>query len=269
MSRIDDIFASLRAQNAKALMPFICGSHPRPGDTARLLPALQAAGAHIVEIGIPFSDPIADGPIIASAMHDAIQNGANPASLFAEVASVRDQLSIGLVAMISMSIIHRLGDPATFVSKVKAAGFDGLIVPDAPLEEASALRAAAIAADLSFSFLISPNTPPQRLETIAKACSGFVYVLARVGITGESSAPLQIGPLVESVRQATSLPIAVGFGVSTPQQVETVTSVADAAIVGSALVRCISQSASQGGDFVQAASEFVSNLSQGLARKSS
>ncbi len=264
MPALASIFASLRAQNRKALMPFICGGHPAPGSTAALLPALERAGASIVEVGFPFSDPIADGPIIAAAMHDAIARGVTPASVFEETAGARAKTQVGIVAMVTVSIVHRRGGPEKFAAAAKAAGVDGLIVPDAPLEESEELMKAAAAADLAYTHLIAPTTPPRRVEQIAKACTGFIYLLARTGITGEQSSTPQIGPAVQRLRQCTDLPIAVGFGISTPQHVRAVVEHADAAIVGSALVRRMTAAAKEGRDPVTEAETFTRELASGL-----
>ncbi len=246
-------------------MPFVCGGHPSPGSTAAVLPALERAGASIVEIGIPFSDPIADGPVIAAAMHDAIEAGVTPTSLFSEIESVRSRVELGLVAMVSVSIVFRLGGPDAFVSRAARAGFDGFIFPDAPLEESSELLAAAADAGCTASLLVAPTTGAKRVEKIVNACTGFVYLLARSGITGERADAPQVGPAVASIRQSTDLPIACGFGIATPEHVAAVTDPkggADAAIVGSALVRRMNEAA----DPIEEAEQFVRYLASGLAR---
>ena len=273
MSRIDTIFEAHRAAGTKALMPFVCGGFPQAGSTQAVIEALDQAGASIIEVGFPFSDPIADGPVIAHAMHDAIERGATPRNVLAEVAAARPSVKAGLVAMISMSLVYRLaGQRAAtwsadaFVAGAKDAGLDGLIVPDVPLEEATVLAEAARAADLSFAQLIAPTTPMARVEAIAKACTGFVYVLARVGITGEQSSMPNIAPLVARVRSVTSLPVAVGFGVSTPEHVAKVVEHADAAIIGSALVKRMREAHEAGEDAAAAAAAFVKKLSTGLVR---
>lgn len=267
MPRIDDIFAAARAQNRKLLMPFIVGGFPRPGQTAPTLLALQRAGAAIVEIGIPFSDPIADGPVIAEAMHRALLAGSTPASVFDEVAAVRPELSMGLVAMVSVSIVHRMGGPQGFAAAAARAGFDGLIVPDAPVEESADIALAAKNAGLTLSLLVAPTTPTARAARVAQACTGFVYALARTGITGERSDAPDVAPRLAKLRETTQLPIACGFGVSTPDHVRAVVHAggADAAIVGSALVRRIAQAADAAQDHVQAAETFVSDLATGLS----
>jgi tryptophan synthase alpha chain len=276
--RIDDIFSHLRQSGRKALMPFVCAGFPGPGVTAAVLPALERAGASIIEVGIPFSDPIADGSVIAAAMHEALAKGATPLSVFDEVAQARPNVQAGLVAMVSFSIVAKAGGggtaaPQRFAANARQAGFDGLIVPDCPLEESQALREAASAEGLSFSLLIAPSTPPTRAEAICKACTGFVYLLARAGITGDTGGdrgePIQLEPRVTRLREMTDLPIAVGFGISTADQVRAVVRHADAAIVGSALVKQMSEAArqagGQGGDPVAAAEGFIRLLGEGLA----
>lgn len=265
VNRIERIFTDLRAANRRALMPFLCGGHPERGTTSLALSALEDAGASIVEIGIPFSDPIADGPVIASAMHAALQHGTTPATVFEEVRLIRDHLSLGLVAMVSASIVHRLGGPHAFASKAANAGFDGLIYPDIPLEEAEPYVKGAAEFGLTASLLIAPTSTPKRAEQIVKSCSGFVYLLAKSGITGESTSVPDIANRVNRLRQMTSLPIACGFGISTPDQVRQVTRFADAAIVGSAVVRRMSDAAAKRQDAASAAADYVRELCQGLA----
>jgi tryptophan synthase alpha chain len=265
MARIPDIFADLRSRNQRALMPFVCGGHPAPGATAEVLPRLQAAGASIIEVGIPFSDPIADGPVIAAAMHSALQKGSTPRSVLDEVAAVRGSLSVGLVAMVSVSIVQRMGGPRAFVADAKAAGFDGFIFPDAPFEESRDYLEAANAQGLTASLMVAPTTSPQRLVPIVKACTGFIYLLSRTGITGERQDAPEIESRVKLIRQHTDLPIACGFGIGTAQHVRAVVRHADAAIVGSALVRRIDEAATQGRDPAAEAEAFTRELAAGLS----
>jgi tryptophan synthase alpha chain len=265
-NRIDATFASLRAANRRALMPFIVGDHPAPAATPALLQSLDRAGAAVIEIGIPFSDPIADGPVIAAAMHRALAAGATPLKVFDQVASIRAQLRAGLVAMCSISIIWRMGGPAGFARQAAAAGFDGLIVPDVPLEEAGEILSAAKANSLTCSLLVAPSTTPARAAAIARACTGFVYLLARSGITGEQRDAPQVAAPVAALRAATDLPIACGFGISRPEHVAEVTRHADAAIVGSALVRRLEEAHAAGRDPAAEAENFIRDLSSGLAK---
>lgn len=265
MNRIDSIFRDARGRGERLLMPFVCGGHPRPGSLPALLGGIERAGAVIAEIGIPFSDPIADGPVIASAMHRALEGGVTPDSIFREVRGVRGSLRLGLIAMVSASVVYRAGGPAGFARRAAEAGFDGVIYPDVPLEEADELLGAARERGLTASLLIAPSTPPERAESIAKACSGFVYLLARTGITGERGEAPNVARRVARLREFTDLPIACGFGVSTADHVRAVLAHADAAIVGSALVRRMDQATEHGTDPVEAAGTFVGELA-GAAR---
>lgn len=243
-------------------MPFITAGFPSLDATARTIPELQSGGASIVELGFPFSDPIADGPVIAASMHEALQHGATPAAIFDLVRNVRPQTTLGLVAMVSISIMTRMG-PKLFIQEAAHAGFDGLIVPDLDPNEAQALFELAGDSSLSFSMLIAPTTPPQRIKAIVRTCSGFAYVLARTGITGERDAAPYVSERVKLIRSMTDLPIAVGFGISTAEHVAAVTAVADAAIVGSALVRRMGEA----NDPAAAAGRFTAELAAGLARR--
>ncbi len=255
-------------------MPFVCGAAPRPGITGELLLACERGGASVVEVGFPFSDPIADGPVIASAMHRALGRGATAESVMREVAQVRPRLAIGVVAMISVSIVTRShreetgggGRVQAFMARLKESGFDGVILPDVPIEESGPYAQAARAAGLAMAMLIAPTTPFARAETIAGACTGFVYMLTRTGITGASEGIPDIGARVEKIRTATDLPVACGFGISTPDQVAAVVRHADAAIVGSALVRRLEEAEQAGEDPVAACEDFVRRLASGLAR---
>ena len=243
-----------------ALMPFVTGGYPRLEETARLLPALARAGARAIEIGFPFSDPIADGPIIAQSMSEALRIGTTPARIFEMVRSVRASTPAALLAMVSCSIVQRMGGE-TFVEQAAGAGFDGLIVPDIDLSDARQLADRCRERGLAFTVLVAPTSPPERLRRIAELCSGFLYVLARVGITGERGAiPSDLAQRIAVLRGITDLPLAVGFGISDAAQVRAVLEVADAAIVGSALVRRMSEAHAQGRDAVAAATDFVAEL---------
>ncbi len=261
-NRIEKIFKELLAQKRSALMPFITAGYPSMKVTESVIGALEEAGASIIELGIPFSDPIADGPVIAASMHQALLSGVTPKSIFELVRKVRPTTEIGLIAMVSDSIIERIG-AKKFISDATDAGFDGLIVPDIDILVAEKLRDLAVNRGMSFSLLIAPTTSQDRIKQITALSTGFIYVLARVGITGESHSPPDIAPRIDLIRQHTNLPIAVGFGICTPQHVAAVTEVADAAIVGSALVRRMGES----DDPVAAAQAFVSDLAGSLCAK--
>jgi len=236
MGRVDRIFAQLAGEGRKALMPFVVAGDPAGADLGGTLGAMERAGASIVEIGIPFSDPIADGPVIAEAMHRALQRGVTPEVVMRQVQAARPSLQMGLVAMVSVSIVHR-GGGAAFMQALHRAGFDGVIVPDADLQAAQPLVAEADRLDMVLAMLVAPTTSDDRLARLVASSRGFVYLLARAGITGERAEAPEVADLVARVRRHTVLPLAVGFGISTAEHVKAVWRHADAAIVGSSLVR--------------------------------
>lgn len=262
MNRIEQIFAA----NKPVLIPFITGGFPSLDVTRDVIPALERAGASIIEIGFPFTDPIADGPVIAESMHEALQKGVTPGAIFDVVREVRSKSNAAIIAMVTDSIITRYGGtgPEKFVAHAAAAGFDGLIVPDVDLDAAVPLSGLAKLHGLSFTLLIAPTTKEERIAKIASLCSGFVYVLARVGITGERSEidEASLRSRIELIRQHTELPLAIGFGISRADQVRAVTKIANAAIVGSALVRRMSDAGESGAGI--AAEKFVRELAAGL-----
>ncbi|MFN7021290.1 MAG: tryptophan synthase subunit alpha [Phycisphaerales bacterium] len=271
MGRIDDIFRGHRgkargepAVRHAALMPFICGGHPTPGMLGPLLAALENGGAGVVEIGFPFSDPIADGPVIAAAMQQVLSQGGTPEALFEEIAQARSRTELGLVAMVSVSIVLRMG-LTRVIDMARRAGIDGFILPDLPVEESGPVLGPIRDAGFSTSLLVAPTTTPRRAELIARACSGFVYMIARAGITGETSTAPEVGERVAMLRRMTDLPIACGFGISTAAHVREVVRHADAAIVGSALVRKLSDAHAAGEDVIRVAETFTSHLAAGLA----
>ena len=245
-------------------MPFLTGGDPDLETTSRVIEALDRGGASVCEIGVPFSDPIADGPVIQASMTRALDGGVRVEGVLEAVRSVRDRTGMGLVAMCSYSIVHRRG-LAAFCASAVGAGLDGLILPDLSLEESAAAREAAAKHGLTLSLLIAPTTPIERAKRIAEASTGFVYVVSRRGITGESAdLPPELPGRLEAIRSATDLPVAVGFGISSAQQVRAVVREADAAIVGSALVRRIHEAHAAGEDPAEAAQAFTSSLAEGL-----
>jgi len=246
-------------------MPYITAGDPSVEATGKMLTAIQDAGASVVELGVPFSDPIADGPVIQASMAHALNHGVTVEQVFEMVSRVRPSLSIGLVAMVSYSIVHRIG-LTQFIDGAKGAGFDGFIFPDLPLEESGPAREAAAKAGMILSMLIAPTTPDDRAEKIAKASTGFVYVVSRAGITGErSDLPAELPKRIERLRGVTDLPITVGFGISDAAQVREVVSVADAAIVGSGMMRRVAKARCESEDgAVKIVQAFTRELTSGL-----
>ncbi|MDX2146745.1 MAG: tryptophan synthase subunit alpha [Planctomycetota bacterium] len=264
MTRVTSAIQEVLASGRKGVIPFICAGFPRPDSTVRTLSALAADNVPVIEVGIPFSDPIADGPVIAGAMHRALQGGVTPERIFSEIQAARGQFRAALVAMVSVSIVHRFGGAAGFARRAREAGFDGLIVPDVPLEESGQLRAAAAEHGLSFTLLVAATTPAPRVAEIARACTGFVYLMTRTGITGTQSGPIDVDARVKVVREATDLPVACGFGVSTSDHVRSVCRVADAAIVGTALVKAMEAGEQRGDDPSSEAGKLLRELASAV-----
>lgn len=264
MNRIIAAFDKVKETGHPALLPFLCAGSPELDSLVNLLPAMQSSGAAVVEIGFPYSDPVADGPTIAAAMHDALDCGITPELIFKQVRSIRDDLTIGLVAMVSVSIVIALGGPTAFAQRASQSGFDGLIIPDLPIDETGAYSKACKANNLTLTLLIAPTTPTERAIDIANASTGFAYLIARSGITGEQRAMPDIKPRVDEIRKNSRTPIACGFGVSTPEHVSEVVKSADGAIVGSALVRRLLESHKQKRDYVVEAEHAIAELATGL-----
>ncbi len=236
-NRIDRVLAD----EPPGLWPFLAAGYPNLDATASMLRAFGKLPIRGVELGFPFSDPIADGPVIQHAFSEALSGGIRVQSIFDMAASVRDSVDYPLLAMVSASIVYRIG-MQTFVTLARAAGFDGLIVPDISLEEAPTMADCVGEAGLRLSMLIAPTTPPQREQRIAEVAGGFLYYVSVQGTTGERGAlPSDLQAHVAELRSGTGLPVIVGFGISTRQHVRDVCDFANGAIVGSAIVRTITE----------------------------
>jgi tryptophan synthase alpha chain len=239
MNPIDRTFAQLKSAGKKAFMPFITAGDPDLAFTGNLLKPLADAGADLIEIGFPFSDPIADGPTIQASYTRALTGGFRVDDLLKTVRQAHDRHSNlpPLVGMVSYSIIHRK-EPRAFLKACQKAGFSGLIVPDLPVEETAELQSYANAIDLKLILLITPTTTDERIRTIAATASGFIYCVSLVGITGERAVlPTSVATYLQKLRQFTTLPLCLGFGVSTKEHVAMLRDHVDGVIVGSALVR--------------------------------
>ena len=267
MNPIDALFHRLRAAKRAAFMPFVTAGDPDLAFTRELLPAAAAAGADLFEVGFPFSDPIADGPVIQASYTRALSNGLKLADLFATLRAVRaDFQSPGppLVAMASYSLIYRMG-PAAFIDAAEAAGVSGVVVPDLPVEEAEELAKLARDRDFKLVLLVTPTTSPRRAEQVVKACGGFVYVVSVVGITGARAAlPAGLHDQLARLRTMTDLPLCVGFGVSRPEQARELKDIADGIIVGSAVVKKLEAAATDRAKAVADVAQLVRELRAAL-----
>jgi len=258
---IASTFAELRKSNRLAFMPFISAGYPDLATTRALLPALEAGGASFIEIGFPFSDPIADGPTIQESYTRALSKKIKIADCFAAIAAARPSVSIPLIAMVSYSLVHRQG-PDRFFQTARESGLDGLILPDLPPPEADVICQKINAAGLDTVLLIAPTTQPDRRLQIANLCTGFIYYLSISGITGaRTDLPADLTSNLKNLRALTDKPVCVGFGISTAQHIAQLKGHADGAIVGSAIVKRITQHATESpGKIADSVKEYCKEL---------
>ena len=268
-SRIAHRFAALKAEGRAGLVTFITAGDPDAATSLALLKGLPAAGADLVELGMPFSDPMADGPAIQAAGQRALKAGMTLRKTLALARGFRaGERETPLVLMGYYNPIYSYGN-AAFVRDAAAAGVDGLIVVDLPPEEDAELRPLAEAAGIAVIRLVAPTTDAARLETVLAGAGGFIYYVAITGITGTRSAELgKVAAAIESLRRRTALPLAVGFGIKTPEDAAGFARFADAAVVGSALVEVIAGGLDAAGrarpELIPEALAFVRRLAAGV-----
>ena len=237
---------------------------PGLAQTEQLVLALELAGADVIELGVPFSDPIADGPVIQRAAQRALHSGTSLRQILGVVKSLRQRTNIPIVLMLYYNSIFALGHEA-FCQAAKEAGVDGLIVPDMPPDEAGPLKGPADTAGLELIFLLAPTSTPDRRKFVAQQSHGFVYYVSLTGITGAKLTNMaDVGENVQKIRKVAGTPIAVGFGVATPEDAARVSRIADGVIVGSAIVRLI-ESCQKDRDMIGEVAEFVRSLKTAMA----
>jgi len=258
-SKLDHTFATLRQRGEKALIVYVMAGDPSLQDTEQIVVELEQAGADIIELGVPFSDPIADGPVIQQAAERALRSGTSLRTILPMVARLRARTQIPLVLMAYYNTIHAFG-PEQFCHEAALAGVDGLIMPDMPPDEAGPLRGPAAAAGLQLIFLLAPTSTAERRTFVARQSQGFVYYVSLTGITGAKLLSVaDVGKNVEKIRKVTHVPVAVGFGVATPEDAAKVAAIADGVIVGSAIVKQIAAH-QQKPEMVKHVAEFVRSL---------
>ncbi len=241
MSRITDTFHELKKSGKKALIPYIMAGDPSIDATKEFVLDLEAGGADIVELGVPFSDPLADGPTIQRAAERSLQNGTTLKKVLTLVKEIRRQSDIPLILMTYYNPIFKYGIER-FIKKAAGVGVDGVIIPDLIPDEAEDFIGLARQHDLDTVFLLAPTSTRDRIHKVSKASRGFIYYVSITGITGSR---LSIGETMKdtlrSIRRATKKPVAVGFGISTPEEASVVAKLADGIIIGSAIVKLITQ----------------------------
>jgi tryptophan synthase alpha chain len=241
MNRIDLLFKSLKTEGGKALVPFLTAGDPDFAGTRDLALALEESGAHMIELGVPFSDPIADGPVIQASSLRALRHGIDLTKILALVNELRQKTDIPIVLMAYFNPVYRMG-LENLARQASLAGVDGFVIPDLPLEESAEWRAAARTNNLAAIFLVAPNTPPARAKYIAQKTSGFLYAVSVTGVTGKrKEIPQGLTDYLRMLRSVTDKSLVVGFGITSPSQVREIGPLCDGVIVGSALIDLVSR----------------------------
>ena len=254
IERIAAAFARAADDGRAALMPYMMGGFPDPGTADAVADAYAEAGADLVELGVPFSDPLADGPVIHAAATRALEGGATLESVLGTCGRIADRVPVVVMAYANLVLARGAEEFARLLAEQGAAG---AILPDVPPEEAAEVRHALSAAGLALVPLVAPTTPPERRRQICAGAQGFVYVVSLAGVTGErDELPPKLSGLVSAVRADAPVPVAVGFGIGTPRQAAAVGEIADGVIVGSRLVRAVGE-APDGGSAARAVGDFL------------
>jgi tryptophan synthase alpha chain len=264
MSRIEQRFSDLSAKKEKALICYVTAGDPSLDKTKEIILALEAAGVDCVEIGVPFSDPTADGPIIQAASQRALRNGTTLAAILTMIESLRKTSEIPIVLFGYYNPILSYGTER-FAKKAKEAGVDGILVVDLPPEEAQELRQYTDPKGIDFISLIAPTTSTQRMKTIARHATGFLYYISITGVTGTARPKVEdVRKDVMRIRKVTELPLAIGFGISTPEQAKEIAPYADAIVIGSAIVKMIEEN-SQRPDLVSVVSYYAKEIKKAIS----
>jgi len=255
---ISRVFAARRTEGRAALIPYVTAGYPERGSTVEVLEALAESGADIIELGIPFSDPLADGPTIQTSSFASLEQGTTVVGVLEDLETFRERRDTPIVLFTYLNPVIRYG-PSAFLADAARAGAQGLLLTDLPTGSDPELEAEVIASPLDLVRLVAPTTPLERVPAVASGGSGFLYYISRTGVTGaRSELREELANEVGAIREAIDLPVAVGFGISSPEQAAAVASVADGVVVGSALVRILGESG------VRAAADFVASLREAM-----
>ena len=263
MNRIEARFSELKEKGKKGLVVYVGAGDPNLDATERLARRFDEAGVDVLELGIPFSDPLADGIVNQLAAQRGLASGTTPAGVLETVSKIRQSSQIPIVFFVYYNLIHQYG-LESFVKDAAEAGVDGLLVLDLPPEEGDLYHAAMAKGGLLPIYLIAPTTPEERIELIAERGAGFIYYVSREGVTGmQTQISETIGPMTQMIRKHTDLPIAIGFGISNAQQATQVAAFGDACVVGSAVVNRIAEEGDSD-TLVESVGGFVSELNVAL-----
>jgi tryptophan synthase alpha chain len=267
MSRIAQQFQTLKRHRRSALIPFIMAGDPEPWVTVPLLHALVKSGADVLELGVPFSDPMADGPVIQRAAERALKHKISLTRVLAMVREFRDKDKTTPVVLMGYLNPFEVMGYESFAQQAATAGVDGVLTVDLPPEEAEPLRAALRQHELDEIFLLAPTSPPDRIKLIAEAASGFIYYVSLRGVTGASHLDVrEVAAKLKDIRSATNLPLGVGFGISSPETAAQVAEIADAVVVGSAVVKRMEDMAATPDKILTEVPAFTARLREAMDR---
>jgi tryptophan synthase alpha chain len=262
MSRIDQTFKILKNRGQVALIPFIVAGDPDLETTEALVLKMAESGTDIIELGVPFSDPLADGPIIQAASQRALQNGVNLRDIFRLTERLKG-IDFPLVLMTYFNPVFCFG-LKDFAEGCQKSGVDGVIIPDLPPEEAGLWISEARRMNLDTIFLVAPTSPPERIRLVSRCSRGFIYYVSVTGVTGtRENLPEEVGLAVKRIKEISQKPVAVGFGISSPEQAKRVSRFADGVIIGSAIVKIIGENL-KSPDMIDRVGDFVSSLTKAL-----
>jgi tryptophan synthase alpha chain len=263
MNRIEERFARLKREGKKGFIVYIGAGDPNLDATRRLALAFDQAGVDVLELGVPFSDPLADGLVNQLAAQRGLESGTTPPKVLETVAAIRKQSQIPIVLYIYFNLIYKVG-LERFIKDAAKAGVDGMLVLDLPPEESDNYESLMRQAGLCHIYLVAPTTPEDRMKSIVKRGAGFIYYISREGVTGmQAQVATNLASQVAKIRAHTDLPVAVGFGISNPEQAKLVASSSDAVVVGSAVVNQIAEHG-KSKDLVRGISEFVKTIGDGI-----
>ncbi|HDO35778.1 MAG TPA: tryptophan synthase subunit alpha [Nitrospirae bacterium] len=241
MNRIEDTFKRLRQEGRKAFIPYIMAGDPSLGETKKLVYLLERSGADIIELGVPFTDPLADGPTIQAAAERALKRGVTLRKVVGTVEEIRKKSRVPIILMTYYNPVFRYGI-SRFLKHSKAAGVDGLIIPDLPPDEAGELTGIAHEKDVATIFLLAPTSTEDRINLVSRASTGFIYYVSITGITGSKlTINGKMKSMVGKIRSISGKPVAIGFGVKKPEEAKAVAEIADGVIVGSSIVRMVNE----------------------------
>jgi tryptophan synthase alpha chain len=264
MNRIDKAFSELKGKNKKAFVPFITAGDPTLDITKSLILTLKSVGADIIELGIPFSDPIADGPSIQRASLRSLEHNTSLRDVLNMVAEIRKDTQIPIVLMGYYNPIFKYG-VAKFTKDATESGVDGVVVADLPPDESAELTKSAKEHNLATIFLVAPTSTPDRVKLIAESCTGYIYCVSTTGVTGaRTTVSDMLTPTLKLIKKYTDKPIAVGFGVSTPEQASEIAKVADGVIIGSAIVNIIEKYKDNPSELLSSVKDFASKLARAI-----